>query len=87
MSFGPEFSSQEQPPAPVSSSNSFLVGTVVVLMFLMGVVLLWTRLRARGRKFARVSPRPAARSNRRATAVTPIAPANPPDEMAQRHSA
>jgi hypothetical protein len=87
MSFGPEFSSQEQPPAPVSSSNNYVVGTVVVLMFLMGVVLLWTRLRARGRKFARVSRRPIARTSRGATAVTPIAPANPPEEIAQRHSA
>ncbi len=86
MSFGPEFSTQDQPPtAPVSASTTDYVGIAVALMFLLGIILIVSRLRARTRKFARMNGRGSPKVNLQRGSVTTL-PAGKPEEV-RRQSA
>ena len=82
MSFGPGFATENQPTAPPSPLTNYYAGISVTLMFLLGVILIVMRLRARGRKYRRVSPALFARKS----VTTTVSVMKKPEE-ARRQSA
>jgi hypothetical protein len=74
MTFGPDFYTQEQDQVPLSRSANYMVGTAVVLMFLLGIFLIYHRLRNRGRTIRRTRRRTHRTVGRATTLPFPSAP-------------